>query len=128
VDSQMQIPGTSQTFYQGGFHSPAISGGNVVFSGGSWTAQSDGRVGVYLGSAGNLSTVVDNITPAPGGGGNFVSNAWDWPGAAAVDGNVVAFAGRTPLGDGIYRRIGNGPIEVVADTHTPSPAHEGNLS
>src|SRR4051794_36626228 len=67
ADTNTAIPGGTDNFAATG--APAVSGGVVTFRG----TGSSGQQGLYSGSGGALTRLVDLNTAIPGGTGNFTS-------------------------------------------------------
>ena len=96
VDLTTPVPGTSQPFL--GFGDPALSQGTVAFTG----TDSIGFTGVYTWNGGTLTTVADNATPDPNGGGTLFPGS----GLPAIHGARVSFGAASTAdpghGDAIY--------------------------
>jgi hypothetical protein len=84
----------------------------VAFAGGDFGA---GRLGLYIGSGGPLTTVVDETTSPPGTSATFTNLA-----QYSFDEGMVAFAGGGPGFFGIYLG-GGGALTTVLDQSTPLP-------
>lgn len=96
---------------------PSIDNDTVGFSSGG-----SGQYGIYTGTGGSLTKVVDTNTPIPDGTGSFTGF-----GDPALENGNVAFGG---IGDGqagIYTIIGSSLGKVV-DLNTPVPDATGNFS
>jgi hypothetical protein len=108
ADRKTAIPGRTANFFQVG--TPVIDrAGNVVFNGAGIS-----NWGMYRWSAGVLSKVVDNGTPAPGGG------AFSIVGQPAITGGRVAFQANIGGLDSIFS-YNAGTISKVLSQTTTSP-------
>lgn len=111
ADLTTPIPGGSgETFSSFGI--PIVSGAEVAFVGTSFLA---GRAGLYVGSGGPLTVVVDDSTSPPGTSETFTSFG-DY---SFADGAVAFIAGGLGF-EGVYLSNGSG-LTVVADLSTPRP-------
>ncbi|MDB5319232.1 MAG: hypothetical protein JWN40_863, partial [Phycisphaerales bacterium] len=104
ADRKTAIPGMAANFFQVG--APVIDrAGNVVFNGAGMF-----NLGMYRWSAGVLSKVVDNGTPAPGGGS--FSNV----GQPAITGGRVAFQANVGGLDSIFSYSAGTVTKVLSQT------------
>jgi hypothetical protein len=122
ADTTTPIPGGTGTFVGFPFGGPSISGGNIVFIGGSEAAPgSTSMTGIYIDDGATLDAVADTTTPVPGGTGTFNL----FVGADVSDGKV-AFRASAEGSSGIY--IDDGvTLDVVADTSTAVPGGTGTF-
>jgi len=117
ADPAMPVPGwTANTL----FGAPAVDGGVVAFM--SYTG--NGHYGIYTGTGGALTTVVETATPLPGGNGTFsyLSNP-------SISGGNVAFVANDDsfqMSPAVYSTLG-GTVGLVADATTLDPEGSGPL-
>jgi hypothetical protein len=111
ADDETVIPGAGADTFTS-FENPLVSGGEVAFAGGDFGA---GRLGLYIGSGGPLTTGVDEPTSPPGTSATFTNLA-----QYSFDEGMVAFAGGGPGFLGIYLGSG-GALTTVVDQSTPLP-------
>ena len=83
VDTSTPIPGGSGNFTHFGF--PVIDGEQIAFQ----ALGDDGQAGIYLSTAGALSTVVDRTSKIPGSDEHFSDF-----GIPGIEGSDVAFGAR----------------------------------
>jgi hypothetical protein len=117
ADPTLPVPGwTANTL----FGAPAVDGGVVAFT--SYTG--NGHYGIYTGTGGALTTVVETATPLPGGSGTFsyLSN----PSISGANVAFVANDGTFQMNPAVYSTLG-GTVGVVADATTPDPEGSGPL-
>jgi hypothetical protein len=124
ADKAVQIPNTSESFFQNTFARIDVSGNRIVFTGTNNIFADPPKSGVYVHDGSSLSVVADTSTPVPGGAGNFVLSS---PGAVSIDGNDVAFVGTSATGSGVYRYDG-AALRRVADTTMPIPGRTGSFT
>jgi hypothetical protein len=90
----------------------------IVFRGGG----SGGQDGIYLATDLDLGRIADTATAIPGGSGSF--NAFV---GASVENGLVAFSGSGASEAGVYASDEDGPVTLVADTHTAIPGGAGDF-
>jgi hypothetical protein len=120
ADSSTLRPGS--TF--DAFFAPAVDAGVVAFR--AWDTDDTGDIGdgIYMGSGGALTTVVDDETPLPGGDGTFHGS-----GDPSISAGNVAFVGNendSAFGLAVYSTL-NGTLGVVADSSTLDPDDGGAI-
>jgi hypothetical protein len=95
----------------------SISGNNVAFMAGTSSG-----LGVYVGSGGSITTIVNAGDPAPSG--NFANNfsgAGLGFGGPVISGDRVAFIGSYPGGQGVFAGNG-GALTTVAKSGDAAPS------
>jgi hypothetical protein len=108
------------------FFPNALSNGALAFTGGD---ANQSQNGIYVSTGGTLpavSVVADQNTLVPGDGGAKYSSTQF--GNSAISGQTVVFVGGDLFNNGIYQRVGNGPVTVIADKNTPLPSGTGNFN
>ncbi|HZZ44748.1 MAG TPA: hypothetical protein VFE58_17560 [Tepidisphaeraceae bacterium] len=117
ADNKTDIPGTSSAFSS--FNDLfSASNGNLAFGSGG---------GIYARLSGALTNIVNISSPVPGFAGTF--NTFNPPSISGVN---VAFSAsatqRFTSQVGIYSRLNQGPLNLIANNQTPAPSGTGNLS
>jgi hypothetical protein len=105
------------TFTDGG----KVSDGAVFFNGSGKDAMNHTVSGIYRYANDQITTVLDNTSPAPGGG-TFQAVA-----LGSIDGNDFAGNGAATSTSGLIVKIVNGVAYDVADFHHSAPGLNGNL-
>lgn len=113
ADWNTTIPGTAFKFNQRFYYLMGHKGAFYFTGGNSVEAYS----GIFCWSNGVLARVVDTQTRVPGQAFGYFSGFQQ----IAADGDNLTFKGSYGGGSGIYKRIGAGEWEVVADSGTALP-------
>ncbi|WP_226894853.1 DUF3237 domain-containing protein [Luteolibacter marinus] len=113
------IPGRQSTFNSFNLAAlPFADAGEVIFQ----AAGTGGVAGIYRWN-GSIQAIVDDDTPAPGGG------VLGTPlGGAVRNGSDVAFSGGGGVGQPRIYKMTGGQLSVVADTFTPVPGGTGDFA